>query len=389
LKTDHIKGDYFWRTHSTALELISGLAPQDIIYASYYDRSDAIPYFIALDHDWKSVVISIRGTMTLESVVSDINCVPHELTEMGEECGFDGNGLFCHRGILHSVVWLYEDLKSHGKLAQAMKDYHSYRLRVVGHSLGAGVASILSVLLHPQYPNLRCLAFSPPGCTMSENLAEAVSEHTYSYIVDDDIIARMSIEGFEELRDSVLDMICRVKIPKYQVGRQAKKHDLLTAEGVSQSINETLYDAEKIKNSAFKEQVEEFWSFQAKLRDERNYVKLCLPGSIVHLFRTRINQSSIRMFDVGMLVGASEDHRKSDSEQNSEQSRRYTARWANRKDFEKIEISSHMLLDHSPIVVKNRIQAAAVEQFGLNENCLLEELEESERREMKSRFYAN
>jgi len=33
----------------------------------------------------------------------------------------------------------------------------------VGHSLGAGVAAILAILLKNDYPNLKCISFSPPG----------------------------------------------------------------------------------------------------------------------------------------------------------------------------------------------------------------------------------
>ena len=32
-----------------------------------------------------------------------------------------------------------------------------------GHSLGAGVAAVLSILLRPIYPHVRCFAYSPPG----------------------------------------------------------------------------------------------------------------------------------------------------------------------------------------------------------------------------------
>ena len=38
-----------------------------------------------------------------------------------------------------------------------------YRLVLVGHSLGAGTAAILAILLRDQYPELRCFAYSPPG----------------------------------------------------------------------------------------------------------------------------------------------------------------------------------------------------------------------------------
>ena len=39
-----------------------------------------------------------------------------------------------------------------------------YRLVIVGHSLGAGVASILAILLKDYFPDLICYAYSPPGC---------------------------------------------------------------------------------------------------------------------------------------------------------------------------------------------------------------------------------
>ncbi len=40
---------------------------------------------------------------------------------------------------------------------------HQYDLVCVGHSLGAGTAAILAILLRQEYPNLHCYSFSPPG----------------------------------------------------------------------------------------------------------------------------------------------------------------------------------------------------------------------------------
>jgi sn1-specific diacylglycerol lipase len=39
----------------------------------------------------------------------------------------------------------------------------TYDLVLVGHSLGAGTAAILAILLRQEFPNLHCYAFSPPG----------------------------------------------------------------------------------------------------------------------------------------------------------------------------------------------------------------------------------
>ena len=38
-----------------------------------------------------------------------------------------------------------------------------YNLVLVGHSLGAGTAAILAILLRQQHPNVTCYAYSPPG----------------------------------------------------------------------------------------------------------------------------------------------------------------------------------------------------------------------------------
>jgi sn1-specific diacylglycerol lipase len=43
----------------------------------------------------------------------------------------------------------------------------NYKLVLVGHSLGAGSAAILAVLLHDQFPDLHCYAYAPPGGLLS------------------------------------------------------------------------------------------------------------------------------------------------------------------------------------------------------------------------------
>ena len=40
--------------------------------------------------------------------------------------------------------------------------YRDYDLVVVGHSLGGGCAQVLSLMLRPSFPSLRCFAYEPP-----------------------------------------------------------------------------------------------------------------------------------------------------------------------------------------------------------------------------------
>ena len=43
------------------------------------------------------------------------------------------------------------------------QDSSDYGLILVGHSLGAGTAAILAILLYEDYPYLHCYAYAPPG----------------------------------------------------------------------------------------------------------------------------------------------------------------------------------------------------------------------------------
>ena len=58
-----------------------------------------------------------------------------------------------------------------------------YRLVIVGHSLGAGVASILAVLLKDYFPDLVCYAYSPPGCVFRSVCIPSVSVYLPSLIL--------------------------------------------------------------------------------------------------------------------------------------------------------------------------------------------------------------
>jgi sn1-specific diacylglycerol lipase len=221
--------------------------------------------------------------------------------------------------------------------------HSGYRLRVTGHSLGAGTAVILTLLLRSEYRNVRCVSFSPPGCTASENLADECSEWTTSYILDTDIIPRVSVESFEALRDEILEMIARIKIPKYEVVHYRGQKD-----GQEMSLDEflanSLHHKEDIKESKFVEQLREFREFQRSLKAKHHlsYVGLYPPGKIIQLFASDTLMRSVEIENP------------------------YTARWAEKKDFREVVLSSHFLSDHKTANVKAELHAMA-ERFGLEQ----------------------
>lgn len=63
-------------------------------------------------------------------------------------------------------------------------------MTLIGHSLGAGAAALLAMMLQARgISNLHCYAFAPPMCC-EPDLAAKCSEYVTSVVYRDDIIAR-------------------------------------------------------------------------------------------------------------------------------------------------------------------------------------------------------
>lgn len=73
-----------------------------------------------------------------------------------------------HQGMVSAAEYIRRKLRDDNILTRAFgfdtaRGTQVYDLVLVGHSLGAGTAAILAILLKQEHPNLSCFAYSPPG----------------------------------------------------------------------------------------------------------------------------------------------------------------------------------------------------------------------------------
>jgi hypothetical protein len=178
-----------------------------------------VGHFMALDRNAKVALISVKGTSALSDMITDACGVPvrYNMTEISEsgEAG-DTTTVSCHEGILDASLAMAEDVQP---LVEELFLPAGYKVLLVGHSLGAGVACMLGLLLRARIPALRrpkklrpledlfvkdtsskdslpleVIAFAPPPMLNLE-AAIATSNFVTSIVNNDDMIPRASLSN--------------------------------------------------------------------------------------------------------------------------------------------------------------------------------------------------
>ena len=169
------------------------------------------PAFYALYAEQSSeVVIVIRGTLSISDCITDLICHPSNVGLQYSD--FEADDLLAHHGILQSALRLIERFEKNG-LIERMRNDQALRDKpvvIVGHSLGAGVAVLLSILLHDMSglsSRVRCLAYSPPGGLLSLPLSKISSSYVKAIYVGDDVVPRLSRESVRDLRENIIKAI--------------------------------------------------------------------------------------------------------------------------------------------------------------------------------------
>ncbi|KAJ1551716.1 hypothetical protein HK096_003573 [Nowakowskiella sp. JEL0078] len=187
------------------------------------DKNDIYkpPFYIAFDHEVEAVVVSIRGTYSAADVLSDLK---FDLTAINLE-GLRERGIspiqMTHSGMFKSAEYILQDVdleKLKSILLDNDSEYYGYRLVVCGHSLGAGVAAILTWMLKIKgFENSQCYAYAPPGCMMSAPAAEYFESFCTSIVIGDDLVPRLSRNSVEVLKWEVGRLLSTCEMPKWRI----------------------------------------------------------------------------------------------------------------------------------------------------------------------------
>jgi len=86
-------------------------------------------------------------------------------------------------------------------ILEKLKEHPDYSIIFTGHSLGAGVASLIAMIWNDEFSmqNMHCYAFAPPSI-VSIDLAMRSKTFITTVVVNDDIVPRLSQESMKEMK---------------------------------------------------------------------------------------------------------------------------------------------------------------------------------------------
>ncbi|ORZ23384.1 hypothetical protein BCR42DRAFT_404639 [Absidia repens] len=191
------------RDHSDARSIMEHLSlPKEDLLAYEFRTGEAFrpSYFVAHDRSTNSIVLSIRGTMSAFDTMTDLVC-DYEPWKGG----------MVHKGMKASAMWFFHHLGP--KLIAYSNAQSTTALYIVGHSLGAATASILTIMLLDYMDELKkgktddftlqCFGFAP-ACCLSLDLSEKYKDHIQSIVFADDVVSKLCYGTMMDVKQMII-----------------------------------------------------------------------------------------------------------------------------------------------------------------------------------------
>jgi hypothetical protein len=236
-----------------------------------------------MNRETKQILVGVKGTSSLEDMLTDLcgQAVTYELTgPFIPDAEKSPMEIRCHEGVILAARRLADDL---APLVEDLFLPTGYKVLLVGHSLGAGVAALCGLLLRSRYPehfvmdghdeddSLKVLAFASPP-VLDYDAAIACKSFCTTIINNSDIIPRASVSNLIV----TFELVRVVRQRLVDLGLDPK--DWSSTKAFLQML--TGKTVQILNGQDFEDELKKAQS-KVKLRDPDH---LYCPGKILHLF---------------------------------------------------------------------------------------------------------
>lgn len=183
-----------------AVAEMTGIEPADVLQAEWTNSTFRPCHYLAVDRANRCLVLSVRGSLEVGDVLSDLTADPMEVT-------VNGTSGWVHEGIFSAATYIH--CTTAHALEKAAQRFAGWPLLLTGHSLGGGVAALVATLIRqsratPGLGAVRCLTLGP-AAVMSEALAQACADSVTSIILASDVVPKLSYASVEGLITELSD----------------------------------------------------------------------------------------------------------------------------------------------------------------------------------------
>ena len=195
---------------TTMVGLHVGVPPKDVVLTDMTrgGSMDCLNHMVVVDQANKAVVLAVRGTFSLSGVIVDLAGFARDF------CGGQA-----HSGMadMAQAVWS----RAINTVQQQLQQHPGYKVVLTGHSLGAGVACLMTIDAYSRnlFPGtvVECMAYAPPptfcptpagqpttGIT-SAAVQKAI-DNTTAYVHHLDVVPSLSVMAIRRLLAAVVGL---------------------------------------------------------------------------------------------------------------------------------------------------------------------------------------
>ena len=189
--------------------------PRDDILIIHYNGDVCKPvYIVALDRLTRTVVISIRGTLSGKDIITDGLAKPIQVDIPGI------GAAWVHDGFWQASQVIMQDLIDSGELERrcVAANCVDYSAVVVGHSMGAGVGGLLTCLMRhiPRWRDTTAWLYASPA-SMDLAAAQHCDPFITTALLGSDLIPRLTIRSIFELRHEMTWALRSSRSSKFRI----------------------------------------------------------------------------------------------------------------------------------------------------------------------------
>ncbi|CAN6381970.1 unnamed protein product [Urochloa humidicola] len=182
-----------------------GYGHSDILIRKTKSKLMKPAFTVVRDESTKCFLLFIRGATTTKDRLTAATAaeVPfhHSVLHDGHKSNLVAGHAHC--GMVAAARWIAD--QAIPCLSKAVEQFPDYKIKIIGHSMGAGIAAILTYMLREdkKLSSSSCIAFGPAAC-MTWDLAESGKDFITTVVNRNDLVPSFGKASAATLRTEVM-----------------------------------------------------------------------------------------------------------------------------------------------------------------------------------------